>query len=86
MTKLSRTWSLADAKAHLSNVVDRALSEGPQVITRRGHPTVVVVSAEEWPRANAPVSRLSDFLRHSPLRALRMDLERLHDAPRDLDL
>ena len=86
MTKLSRTWSLADAKAHLSNVVDRALSAGPQVITRRGHPTVVVVSAEEWARANAPLSRLSDFLKLSPLRSLRVDLERLRDAPRELDL
>jgi len=86
MTKLSRSWSLADAKAHLSNVVDRALSAGPQVITRRGRPTVVVVSAEEWARANAPQSRLSDFFKKSPLRTLRIDLERLRDSPRDLEL
>ena len=86
MPKLSRTWSLADAKAQLSNVVDRALNAGPQVITRRGHPAVVVVSAEEWARANAPTSPLSDFFWQSPLRSLRIDLERLRDSPRDLDL
>ncbi len=35
------SWSLADAKAKLSEVVDRAMREGPQRITRHGRPAVV---------------------------------------------
>ncbi len=86
MRKNPRSWSLADAMARLSSSVDRALDSGPQVITRRGHPAVVVVSALEWSRAKTPRGRLSEFLSKSPLRNLRLDLQRLGDGPRALDL
>ena len=43
------TWTLANAKARLSEVVDRAQT-GPQIITRHGRPNAVVVSAEDWAR------------------------------------
>ena len=43
------TWTLAGAKARLSEVVDRAQA-GPQTITRNGKPSAVIVSAEEWAR------------------------------------
>ena len=43
------TWTLAVAKARLSEVVDRAQA-GPQTITRNGKPSAVIVSAEEWAR------------------------------------
>jgi antitoxin Phd len=41
------TWNLAEAKNRLSEVVNLALSEGPQTITRRND-TVVVLSAAEY--------------------------------------
>jgi hypothetical protein len=47
---------------------------------------VVVVSAQEWTRARAPRGRLSDFLAKSPLKSLKLDLERLGDPPRELEL
>jgi antitoxin Phd len=43
-------WQLQDAKARFSEVVDATLTEGPQVITRRGNETAVLVSYEEWTR------------------------------------
>lgn len=43
-------WSLHEAKARFSAVVDAALAGAPQEVTRRGHPAVVVVSAEQWAR------------------------------------
>ena len=42
------TWQLQDAKARFSELVDKAESEGPQVVTRRGKESVVVVSVEKW--------------------------------------
>jgi len=42
------TWAVAEAKARFSEVIDRALANGPQTITRKGQKAVVVVSAEEW--------------------------------------
>jgi antitoxin Phd len=41
-------WQLQEAKARFSELVDRAVAVGPQVVTRRGEATVVVVSVAEW--------------------------------------
>ena len=38
------TWQLQVAKARFSEVIDKALSEGPQIVTRRGKEEAVVVS------------------------------------------
>jgi len=39
-----RVWKLEDAKARFSEVVNLAISEGPQRVTRRGRPAVLVVA------------------------------------------
>ena len=41
------SWKVADAKARFSELIDRALEEGAQEITRHGKRTVVVVSVKE---------------------------------------
>ncbi len=79
------SWTVAQAKARLSEVIDRAKS-APQTITRNGKPSVVVVSAEEWHRKTARKGTLADFLLASPLRGTELDIERQHDEPRDLSL
>jgi prevent-host-death family protein len=79
-------WSVAAAKAKFSEVIDRALSEGPQTITRNGRRAVVVVSAEEWERKTSRAGNLAEFFARSPLRGSRLKLDRIKDRPRDLDL
>lgn len=79
------TWTLAGAKARLSEVVDRAQA-GPQTITRNGKPSAVIVSAEEWARKTARKGTLAEFLLASPLRGADLELERQHDTPRDVTL
>jgi len=76
------TWTLALAKARLSEVVDRAQA-GPQTITRNGKPSAVIVSAEEWARKTVRKGTLAEFLLASPLRGADLELERLRDTPRD---
>jgi prevent-host-death family protein len=78
-------WTVADAKARLSEVIERAQTS-PQVITRRGRPSAVIVSAEEWTRKTERKGSLAEFLLASPLRGAELDLTRVHDQPRDLDL
>lgn len=78
-------WTVADAKARLSEVIERAQGE-PQTITRNGKPSVVVVSIEEWARKTTRKGTLAAFLLNSPLRGAELDLERLRDEPRDLAL
>ena len=58
-------WQLQEAKNQLSEVVKRALSEGPQTITRHGRPTVVVVDFKEFSRQN-PREKLSTLMRECP--------------------
>jgi prevent-host-death family protein len=82
----TKPWTLAAAKAHLSEVVDSALKNGPQVITRRGRETVVVVAAEDWKRKVRRKGTLADFFAASPLRESGLEIERLQDGPRDISL
>jgi prevent-host-death family protein len=80
------SWTVADAKAKLSEVIDRALADGPQAITRNGRKAVVVVSAEEWERKSRRVGNLAEFFANSPLRGSGLKTERIKDTPRELDL
>ena len=41
-------WQLQDAKNKFSEVVQKALEHGPQIITRRGIKTVVIMSVEDY--------------------------------------
>jgi prevent-host-death family protein len=77
-------WTVAGAKARLSEVIERAQTD-PQIITRHGKPSVVVVSAEEWARKTVRKGTLAEFLMTSPLRDADLDLERVRDQPRDLE-
>ncbi len=43
-------WQVQDAKARFSELLDAAIKNGPQVITRRGIETAVLVAIEEWRR------------------------------------
>jgi prevent-host-death family protein len=43
-------WSVQEAKNQLSAVIDAALTSSPQVISRRGKPSVVVVSLADYER------------------------------------
>ena len=47
------TWPVQDAKARFSELLDACVSEGPQVVTRRGAETAVLVPIAEWRRLQA---------------------------------
>jgi prevent-host-death family protein len=79
-------WTVAEAKAKLSEVIEKAQSSGPQHITRHGKEAVVVVSAEEWKRKTKRNRSLAEFLMASPLRGSGLEVERLDDTPRNIDL
>jgi prevent-host-death family protein len=51
------TWPVADAKARFSELLDAAEKEGPQVVSRRGIETAVVVPIAEWKRLKASARR-----------------------------
>src|SRR5579883_2137590 len=43
-------WQVQEAKQRFSQLVQRAIDEGPQVVTRHGRDVVVVVAADEFRR------------------------------------
>jgi prevent-host-death family protein len=47
------TWPVQDAKARFSEFLDACLAEGPQLVTRRGAETAVLVPVDEWRRLQA---------------------------------
>ena len=47
---MSKTWQVQDAKARFSELLERSLAEGPQIVTKRGVEAAVLVPIDEWRR------------------------------------
>jgi len=82
----TQTWTVAEAKAKFSELIDKAKSEGPQKITKHGRTTAVVVAAEEWTRKTQRKGNLAEFLSASPLRGSGLKLRRLPIRLREIEL
>ena len=77
-------WKLAEAKNKFSEVVRRALTEGPQRIRRRGS-AVVLLSENEFERLSGTGVDFKDFLLDGP-ETDSLDLERSRDSMREIGL
>jgi antitoxin Phd len=78
-----REWQLQEAKNKLSEVVEEALRQGPQIITKRGKQTAVVLSYADYCKMLLNQKKLSDFFRESPLVGIDLDLSRDQSPARD---
>jgi antitoxin Phd len=67
-------WQVQEAKARFSEFLDKALEEGPQIVTRRGVETAVLVPFAEWERMKARA------------RPTLKELLLSDDGPHDLDI
>ena len=79
-------WQLQEAKNRFSEVVNKALEQGPQTVTRHGEEIVVILSKAEYNRLLKSQTSLLDFFRQSPLVGIELDLERDQSLPRDINL
>ncbi len=81
------TWSVQDAKAKFSELLEACQTNGPQIVTRRGAEIAVVTSLEQWRRLQAgrrPSLKellLRDEARTDELTPPRGDLRRRAVAP-----
>jgi prevent-host-death family protein len=82
----AQNWTVAEAKAKFSEIIDLAMSEGPQTITRKGRTAAVVVGAEEWQRKTMRAGNLAEFFAGSPLRGSNLRVRRLKARPRKIRL
>jgi prevent-host-death family protein len=79
-------WTVAQAKAKLSELLENARTHGPQTITRNGRRTAVVVDVAEWERKTQRSGSLADFFKASPLRGSGLRVRRSKDPLRGSDL
>ena len=86
MPKPKSQWAVVKAKAQLSTLIERALHEGPQTITRSGRKAVVVVSVKDWERKERRKGNLAEFFAASPLRGARIQIKRAKAKARKLVL
>ncbi len=73
---MARVWQLQEAKNKFSQVVEEALSDGPQLITKRGVEAVIVLSYAEYRKMLVRQKPLSVFFQESPLVEESLDLSR----------
>lgn len=81
---MNNIWQLQDAKSKFSEVVDKALSQGTQIVTRRGKKTIAIIPFEEYEKLTQQKGSLSQFLLSSPLSNSGLSIERNKDLPRDI--
>jgi prevent-host-death family protein len=82
----SDTWTVAEAKAKFSEVIERAQSSGPQAVTKNGRKAVIVVAVEEWDRKTKRAGNLAEFFATSPLSGSGLKVRRAKDRLRKVDL
>ena len=85
------TWQLQEAKNRLSEVVETSIIKGPQIISRRGKNTAVLVSYEEYQKLKLPKKNLKRLLQNSGFAQLDLSRDksttgRATDPLKDLDL
>lgn len=67
---MPKTWQVQDAKARFSALLDAAVKDGPQIVTRRGIEAAVLVPIDQWRQLEANSQpNLKDLLMSSEPRA-----------------
>lgn len=79
---MEAVWQIQDAKNKLSEVITCAIKQGPQLITKHGEKTAVVISYIEYEKLRKSQGKLSEFFSTSPLAGIHLDLKRDKSLPR----
>ncbi len=79
-------WQVQEAKQRFSEVLRAAESGEPQVVTRHGQEVAVVVDIAAYRRLSGVSVGLMDYLRVGADLDIELEVDRLHQAPRDVDL
>jgi len=80
------TWPLQHAKARFSELVNECLESGPQMVTRHGLETVVIMAVDDYKRVTASASgqSLKDFLLSAP--RAELTIKRSEETGREIAL
>lgn len=75
-------WQLQEAKSKFSKLVEQVRENGPQIVTKHGEDSVVVISFEEFRKLVRKRTNFITFLRNSPLAGIDIDIQRDKNLPR----
>lgn len=78
-------WQVQKAKAHFSQVIEEALTNGPQIVTRHGMERVVILSVADYRALTAHRPKLNSYLLGGP-KVDEFEVERDRDFGRSVDL
>jgi len=70
---MQKSWPIQEANDKLSEVVEEATGNGPQILTQRGVAVAVVLSFAEYLQLKKKQISLSEFFRQSPLAELELE-------------
>jgi len=82
----TNTWQLQDAKSKFSQLVESAMHDSPQFVTKHGSNAVVVLSFEEYKKMIKPEKDLISFFQDAPFDDFELDITRSKELPRDIEL
>ncbi len=77
----SNRWQIQSAKNKLSEVIDKSVTLGPQIITKHGKEAAVVISYAEYKKFAPPKKSLKELLMNSELHGIDFDLIRRDSSP-----
>jgi len=78
-----KTWPVQEAKARFSEFLDACLSDGPQMVTRRGTEAAVLVPAVQWQQMqSAARPTLKELLLSEDARTEHLTPQRSHERVR----
>jgi prevent-host-death family protein len=83
---MGNIWQLQEAKNKFSNLVEKAHHDGPQIVTKHGKESVVIIAVEDFQKLSKPKSDLVSFFKNSPLSGISLDLKRDKSPSRDIEL
>ena len=77
-------WQLQDAKNKFSKLVEEAMTQGPQIVTKRGVESVVILSKKDYNNLSKSKKSLINILKSTP--KIELDLNREVGPIRELEL
>lgn len=83
---MNNIWQLQEAKSKFSEMIEQALANGAQIVTRRGKKTVVIVPFDEYQRLTKQTDSLAQFLLASPLSESGLTIGRDKSTSRSIEI
>ncbi len=83
---MGKIWQLQEAKNKFSSLVEQAEKEGPQIVTKHGKQSVIVLSVSDYQKMIKPKTSLVNFFKNSPLAKISIKIQRDKSFSRDVEI